>query len=109
MLRSLIALAVIHGVAFAGTTASISGSWKEDVDTKEPKKTLGVSFAAFAPHFAYWTWTGVGDSEGHQWFSTEHGLDYSVGPIKLGPVVEYKINESDDQFIIGVRGSAKLW
>lgn len=109
MLRSVIALAVLHGVALAGTTASISGSWKEDVSVKEPKQTLGVSFAAFTSGFAYWTWTGIGSSEGDKWFSTEHGLDYSAGPFKMGPVVEYKLNESDDEFIVGIRASAKLW
>jgi hypothetical protein len=98
--------------ALAGTTMSLSSSAKQDfaLDERETKYATGVSFAAFTNGFAYWTWNGIGYADENYWGSTQHGLDFSAGPLKFGPTLEYKISEKeDDELNLGLRTSIKFW
>ncbi len=114
-MKTLIAATLLLSTpALAGTTMSLSSSAKQDFalddSERETKYTTGVSFAAFTKGFAYWTWNGVGYADKNYWGSTQHGLDFSAGPLKFGPTLEYKISEKeDDELNLGLRTSIKFW
>jgi hypothetical protein len=110
----LAATLLLSTPALAGTTASISSSAKSDFlldeSERETKYTTGISFAAYTKGLAYWTWNGIGYSDDNYWGSTQHGLDFSAGPVKIGPTLEYKLSEKeDDELNLGVRAAIKLW
>jgi hypothetical protein len=100
----LVSALLLPSAALAGTTASITSSVKQ-----EDKFNLGVSFAAYTKGLAYWTWNGYGQDDGEHWGSSQHGIDFTVGPVKFGPTVEFKLEEQDQYVEPGFRVNVKLW
>jgi hypothetical protein len=113
-MRYLVALSCLACTpALAGTTASVSGTAKYDIAEDKQKYGVGVSFAAYTAGLAYWTWNGYGEAGSEPWLASQHGIDFSAGPLKFGPTLEYKVEDlggvNDEKLEIGVRSSIKLW
>lgn len=105
----VLSLSLLSVPALAGSHMSLGGSAKVNQD-QELKTSVGVSYGlGLAKGIAYWQWSGYGKAGDDKWFATQHGIDFSSGVIKIGPVVEYKLEEDDSEFSVGARASLKLW